>query len=234
MLHWPDTMFTYMDGGAGEHILFSNDGFGQHYATESLFDDGADRAEVFYEAMKYWANILNLYARRRRGRSGRSWPWICRWTSSRRATASSGAARPWRSREIPRWGGRLSGKAGHDLLRHDVELHPAPRRGHRPRHPRRRRPDVTVKLFNSGREAQERPSRRRCFRSAAVLVGSPTINYGYACSVAGMLELNQGAALQKEKGPRPSAAAAGAAARGQAAHRGPRGLRLRAGDRRSL
>ena len=32
MLHWPDTMFTYM---TGENILFSNDAFGQHYATES-------------------------------------------------------------------------------------------------------------------------------------------------------------------------------------------------------
>ena len=31
MLHWPDTMFTYM---TGENILFSNDGFGQHYASE--------------------------------------------------------------------------------------------------------------------------------------------------------------------------------------------------------
>ena len=35
MLHWPDTMFTYM---SGDEILFSNDGFGQHYATESRFD----------------------------------------------------------------------------------------------------------------------------------------------------------------------------------------------------
>ncbi|MBQ3731045.1 MAG: MBL fold metallo-hydrolase, partial [Muribaculaceae bacterium] len=33
MLHWPDTMFCYL---SGEEILFSNDGFGQHYATESL------------------------------------------------------------------------------------------------------------------------------------------------------------------------------------------------------
>ena len=39
MLHWPDTMFTYM---SGENILFSNDGFGQHYATESLYNDMVD------------------------------------------------------------------------------------------------------------------------------------------------------------------------------------------------
>jgi flavorubredoxin len=36
MLHWPDSMFTYM---TGEDILFSNDAFGQHYATESLYND---------------------------------------------------------------------------------------------------------------------------------------------------------------------------------------------------
>ena len=55
MLHWPDTMFTYMDG---ENILFSNDGFGQHFATESLYDDRVDMAEMLYEAKKYYANIL--------------------------------------------------------------------------------------------------------------------------------------------------------------------------------
>lgn len=31
LLHWPDTMFTYL---TGDNILFSNDAFGQHYATE--------------------------------------------------------------------------------------------------------------------------------------------------------------------------------------------------------
>lgn len=43
MLHWPDTMFTYL---TGENILFSNDAFGQHYATESLYDDTVDQAEL--------------------------------------------------------------------------------------------------------------------------------------------------------------------------------------------
>ncbi|MBO4232278.1 MAG: MBL fold metallo-hydrolase, partial [Bacteroidales bacterium] len=58
MLHWPDTMFTYM---SGENILFSNDGFGQHFATESLFNDAVDNAAMMYEAEKYYANILNTY-----------------------------------------------------------------------------------------------------------------------------------------------------------------------------
>lgn len=59
MLHWPDTMFTYM---SGENILFSNDGFGQHYASEQLFDDElSDLGPVFTQAEKYYANILNPF-----------------------------------------------------------------------------------------------------------------------------------------------------------------------------
>ena len=60
MLHWPDTMFTYMDQDGG--ILFSNDGLGQHFATESLFNDTVEQAALMYEAEKYYANILNLYS----------------------------------------------------------------------------------------------------------------------------------------------------------------------------
>ena len=52
-------MFTYM---TGENILFSNDGFGQHYASETLFNDAVDKGELYREAMKYYANILNLYS----------------------------------------------------------------------------------------------------------------------------------------------------------------------------
>jgi len=60
MLHWPDTMFTYM---SGENILFSNDAFGQHYACEHLFNDLADSTEVYQEAVKYYANILTPFSR---------------------------------------------------------------------------------------------------------------------------------------------------------------------------
>ncbi len=55
MLHWPDSMATYMTGDA---ILFSNDAFGQHYAVGGLFNDTADQCKLEYEAMKYYANIL--------------------------------------------------------------------------------------------------------------------------------------------------------------------------------
>ena len=60
MLHWPDSMFSYLDGDA---ILFSNDAFGQHYATELLYNDLVDQAELFQEAVKYYANILTPFSR---------------------------------------------------------------------------------------------------------------------------------------------------------------------------
>lgn len=59
MLHWPDSMFTYM---TGENILFSNDAFGQHYANNKLFNDLADQCELYEEAIKYYANILTPFS----------------------------------------------------------------------------------------------------------------------------------------------------------------------------
>jgi flavorubredoxin len=58
MLHWPDSMFTYVNG---EGILFSSDGFGQHYAGLERFDDEVGEA-IMPHAKKYFANILLLYA----------------------------------------------------------------------------------------------------------------------------------------------------------------------------
>ncbi len=59
MLHWPDTMFTYL---SGEAILMSNDGFGQHYASAFRFNDEVDQVELYEEALKYYANILTPYS----------------------------------------------------------------------------------------------------------------------------------------------------------------------------
>ncbi|MFB0918510.1 MAG: MBL fold metallo-hydrolase [Clostridiaceae bacterium] len=59
MLHWPDSMATYM---TGDNILFSNDAFGQHFAVEELFNDKADQCLLEEEAMKYYANILNPFS----------------------------------------------------------------------------------------------------------------------------------------------------------------------------
>lgn len=60
MLHWPDSMATYLDG---EKILFSNDAFGQHVCSSKLFDDENDLGIALTEAAKYYANILMPYTR---------------------------------------------------------------------------------------------------------------------------------------------------------------------------
>jgi len=59
MLHWPDSMFCYL---TKENILFSNDAFGQHYATELMYNDLVDQCELFDEALKYYANILTPFS----------------------------------------------------------------------------------------------------------------------------------------------------------------------------
>jgi len=58
MVHWPDSMFTY---AKEKKILFSSDGFGQHYAGFEAFDDEIGEA-IMPHAKKYFANILLLYA----------------------------------------------------------------------------------------------------------------------------------------------------------------------------
>lgn len=48
-------MFTYV---SGEQMLISMDAFGQHLASETLYNDSVDKAEMYAEALKYYANII--------------------------------------------------------------------------------------------------------------------------------------------------------------------------------
>jgi flavorubredoxin len=59
MLHWPDSMFTYLGGHA---ILMPNDAFGQHYAADFRFSDQVNQEELYEEAIKYYANILTPFS----------------------------------------------------------------------------------------------------------------------------------------------------------------------------
>ncbi|MHA2180887.1 MAG: anaerobic nitric oxide reductase flavorubredoxin, partial [Promethearchaeota archaeon] len=59
MLHWPDSMACYL---TGDNILFSNDAFGQHYASEYMYNDLVDQNELFGECIKYYANILTPFS----------------------------------------------------------------------------------------------------------------------------------------------------------------------------
>ena len=58
MVHWPDSMATYVPE---EKLLLPNDAFGQHIASNERFDDeyGWDKARI--EAAKYYANIVLPY-----------------------------------------------------------------------------------------------------------------------------------------------------------------------------
>jgi len=57
MLHWPDSMMTYLKE---EQILFSSDAFGAHLASSARFDDHLPGAPEDYarQLKKYYANIL--------------------------------------------------------------------------------------------------------------------------------------------------------------------------------
>lgn len=59
MLHWPDSMVTYLDS---EKILFSQDAFGMHLAGSRRFADEYAPFILEYEGRKYFANILNHLA----------------------------------------------------------------------------------------------------------------------------------------------------------------------------
>ena len=58
MLHWPDNTLAYMPE---EQILFSSDAFGQHYASSQRFNDQVPTEKLFFEAAKYYANIVLPY-----------------------------------------------------------------------------------------------------------------------------------------------------------------------------
>ena len=55
MLHWPDSMVTYLDT---EKAMFSQDGFGMHLASTERYDDQIPEQILLEEASKYYANIL--------------------------------------------------------------------------------------------------------------------------------------------------------------------------------
>ncbi len=59
MLHWPDSMATYL---TQDNILFSNDAFGQHYVNDFMYNDLVDQDLLKIECIKYYANILTPFS----------------------------------------------------------------------------------------------------------------------------------------------------------------------------
>lgn len=196
MLHWPDTMFTYYDGDGG--VLFSNDGFGQHYATESLYDDCVDASELFYEAMKYYANILNTYSpialRKVKEVMAMGLPlaMIC---------PSHGVV--WRDNpgqiveRYLQWAADYQEDRVtivYDTMWQSTRLMAeAIAEGIR-----EASPETEVKLFNAAL-TDKNDITTEVFRSKAVLVGSPTINYGLSYAIDGLLGMMKGLKFRGKK-----------------------------------
>ena len=59
-------------------------------------------------------------------------------------------------------------------------------------------PSLTVKLFNSAVD-DKNDIVTEVFKSKAILVGSPTINYGYLFSIGGIMEMIRGLKFRNKK-----------------------------------
>jgi len=57
-MHWPDTMMDYL---AEDRILFSNDGFAVHVASDTLWADEVRRLDLDHEVHYYWDTIMRPF-----------------------------------------------------------------------------------------------------------------------------------------------------------------------------
>ncbi|MBN2200261.1 MAG: anaerobic nitric oxide reductase flavorubredoxin [Candidatus Aminicenantes bacterium] len=195
MLHWPDSMMCYL---TGDGVLFSNDAFGQHYATELLFNDLVDQSELFAEALKYYANILApfspLVTKKIQELLSMNLPlnMIC---------PSHGVI--WRENPAQiveaygRWAAAY--KENQVTIVYDTmwdgtrRLAEAVARGIN-----EAAPDVRIKLHNTSL-ADKNDIITDLFISRAAVFGSPTINRGILTSLAGLLEEVKGLKLPAKK-----------------------------------
>jgi flavorubredoxin len=195
MLHWPDTMFCYL---TEDDILFSNDAFGQHYATEYMFNDLVDQSELFHECIKYYANILTpfspLVIKKIKEVLSFNLPLdiICTshgviWRESPGQIVEKYLewANDYQENQITiiydtMWNGTrmIAEKIAYGIKEADNE--------------------VNVKLFNLAK-TDKNDVITEVFKSKAILVGSPTINRGILVSVAGILEEIKGLKFKNKK-----------------------------------
>lgn len=195
MLHWPDSMMCYL---TEENVLFSTDGFGQHYATERLFNDLVDEAELYQEAIKYYANILTPFSRQVKkkieelGKLELAVDMICPshgviWREDPLQIVEKYKtwAQDYQENRLlifydTMWNGtkRLA-KAIVDGIRSTDT-------------------DLEIKVCHSAL-ADHTELVTEVFRSKAVLAGSPTVNRGILSSMAAMLDLFKGLGFKKKK-----------------------------------
>lgn len=195
MLHWPDTMFCYL---TGENILFSNDAFGQHYASELMYNDLVDEAELYHEALKYYANILTPFS-----------PMVTRKINEILAMnlpinmicPSHGVI--WRDNPTQivtkylEWADNYQENQitiVYDTMWNSTrKMAEAIARGIQ-----KADSEVAVKLFNASL-VDKNDIISEVFKAKAVLVGSSTINNGHLYSIAGMLEMMAGLKFKNKK-----------------------------------
>lgn len=195
MCHWPDTMVTYADQ---EQILFSNDVFGQHYATESLFDDTVNQNDMFHEAEKYYANILNLYNAMVKKKVDEI---VAMNLPLKLVAPSHGVV--WRERIADiikcyqQWA--CDYQTNQITIIYDTMWQAT-------RHMaeaiaegiEQQDPTVRVVLMNAVKD-DKNDILLEVFRSKAILVGSPTVNMGMTFAIAGILELIHGMRFKNKK-----------------------------------
>lgn len=195
MLHWPDSMFCYM---TGDNILFSNDAFGQHYATELLFNDLVNQCELFAEAIKYYANILTpfspLVIKKIQEFVSLNLPLdiICTshgviWRDNPMQIAQKYLewANDYQENQVSllydtMWNGT---KRMAEKIAEGINL---------------AAPDITVKIFPVS-TTDKNDIVTEVFKSKAILVGSPTINKGILSALAGLMEEIRGLNFKKKK-----------------------------------
>ncbi len=195
MLHWPDTMFTYM---SGENILFSNDAFGQHYASELMYNDLVDQAELFQEAIKYYANILTPFS-----------PMV-----TKKIQEVVGMQLPlnmiapshgiiWRDNPaqiIEKYLQWADGYAENQItIVYDTMWNGTRRMAEAiAAGIKAQNADVAVKLFNAA-HTDKNDIITEIFKSRAVLAGSATINRGILSAISGILEMMKGLGFKNKK-----------------------------------
>jgi flavorubredoxin len=195
MLHWPDSMFAYL---TGDEVLFSNDAFGQHYASEFMFNDRVDQAELFAECIKYYANILTPFSpmviRKIKEVLGFNLPldMIC---------TSHGII--WRDNPAQivekylEWAD--SYQENQITILYDTMWEATRVMAEEVAAGIREADDeVTVKLFNLSK-TDKNDAITEVFRSKAILLGSSTINNGILVHVAALLEEMKGLKFKKKK-----------------------------------
>ncbi len=184
MLHWPDSMATYM---TGDNILFSNDAFGQHYAVEELFNDKANQCLLNKEAMKYFANILNPFA----AILTKKLEEIGKLNLSIDIIAPSHGA-IWRDnplqivKKYSEWANAYQENQvtiiydtmweGTTKIAHAIASEAA-----------KQNPETVVKVFNIAK-ADKNEIMTEIFKSKAIALGSPTVSNSILSSVAGLIE----------------------------------------------